>query len=360
MKAWTRLLQAASALAIVLASSVPTAAAAAAAAVEPGFVRSQAPGPISIPLRQHVPQRSELEHGPAGIRPRGRSRSSKEEVVHWANTHRMHLRQKYRLPDSSSPLRRDPQFDPTALTSPAKAEVRMSNYRHDSSWIARVQIGTPPRSYNLLVDTGSSDCWLGAEKFQLSNSTTFLQTPNAIFDVQYGSGNVSGIMGHDVVRMGSGDVTFVSEKQAIAVASKITSSLSTSPQVAGIMGFAFESLAGVDAPPFWLQANISERRFGIYLQRQLTSLLNVSPDIFAPGGTLTLGGINSSLFVAGSENAVEVLERSYWLVLLDGLSAGNQQVNLSGQQRAAIDTGTTLIGGPDEVIAEMYSKIPGA
>ncbi|KAE8207609.1 hypothetical protein CF319_g9597, partial [Tilletia indica] len=219
----------------------------------------------------------------------------------------------------------------------------MTNYRHDSSWLARVRIGTPPAWYTVIVDTGSSDCWLSTDHFKVENSTTFVPTPDAVFDVQYGSGNVSGIIGHDIVSMGSGDVLFVSEKQVIAIADKVTSSLKQSPLVSGIMGFAFESLAGVNAPPFWLQANISDRRFAIFLERQLTSLTDVSPEVFAPGGSLTLGGVNSSLFIAGSENPIQVLERSFWLILLDGLSIGNQQVKLGDQRRAAIDTGTTLI-----------------
>ncbi|KAE8231371.1 hypothetical protein CF326_g3614 [Tilletia indica] len=357
MKAWSRLLLAGSALAIAFSSSVHNVSAA-----EAGFIRAQAPGPIHIPLQQHIPPRPDplpFEYNAAPLRPRARSRATRKEVVEWANAHRSHLRHKYRLHDSStSPIRRDAAD--TGNASPTTADVRMTNYRHDSSWLARVRIGTPPAWYTVIVDTGSSDCWLSTDHFKVENSTTFVPTPDAVFDVQYGSGNVSGIIGHDIVSMGSGDVLFVSEKQVIAIADKVTSSLKQSPLVSGIMGFAFESLAGVNAPPFWLQANISDRRFAIFLERQLTSLTDVSPEVFAPGGSLTLGGVNSSLFIAGSENPIQVLERSFWLILLDGLSVGNQQVKLGDQRRAAIDTGTTLIGGPDAVIAELYSKIPGA
>lgn len=57
---------------------------------------------------------------------------------------------------------------------------------------------------------------------------------------------------------------------------------------------------------------------------------------------------------------VDVIDESYWLVTLGGLSANNDSISLGTSNKAAIDTGTTLIGGPDSVVSSFYSKIAGS
>ncbi len=58
---------------------------------------------------------------------------------------------------------------------------------------------------------------------------------------------------------------------------------------------------------------------------------------------------------------MDVVSQRYWLVTLGGLtSAGGANIDLHGHVRASIDTGFTLIGGPDEQVDAFYSAIPGA
>ncbi|KAK0527164.1 hypothetical protein OC834_004537 [Tilletia horrida] len=320
--------------------------------------------PLSIPLQHHARQSGAL----AGDEAHPGKRSRKDAAA-WANAHRAHLRAKYRLSSAPSSQRQQQQVRRRGASIPS-AGIGLTNFKHDSSWSGTVYIGTPPRPYELLLDTGSSDLWLSATRFNPADSSSFVRDDDAVFDVRYGSGNVSGFVGQDVVSMGrvpgqgpqtdQGHALFVSGKQTFAVATNVTSSINTGDLMAGIMGLAFESLAGTSAAPFWLAANLTQRTFGVYLKRQLTSLTDVSPSITGPGGVLTLGGVNTSLFIPGTENAVDVLERSYWLVNLDGLSVRGQQIGLQDLKRSAIDTGTTLIGGPDDVVAALYAKIPGA
>lgn len=74
-----------------------------------------------------------------------------------------------------------------------------------------------------------------------------------------------------------------------------------------------------------------------------------------------MGGTNSSLY-DGSINFVNLVKAQYWTVPLSGLgvSTGNT-IELSGSTaNAAIDTGTTLIGGPSSVLDQFYAQIPGS
>ena len=53
---------------------------------------------------------------------------------------------------------------------------------------------------------------------------------------------------------------------------------------------------------------------------------------------------------------------SYWILEMSELTVQGSAITLTSgsSSYAAIDTGTTLVGGPSDVIAEMYSKIPNA
>ncbi|KAF9473455.1 aspartic protease [Pholiota conissans] len=82
------------------------------------------------------------------------------------------------------------------------------------TYIASVGIGSPPTSYNLLVDIGSSNTWVGAGKAYVKTSTSFQTSANIA--VTYGSGSFSGMEFTDTVTLASG---LVISKQSIGVAS---------------------------------------------------------------------------------------------------------------------------------------------
>ncbi|KAG8687660.1 hypothetical protein FRC09_013366, partial [Ceratobasidium sp. 395] len=50
---------------------------------------------------------------------------------------------------------------------------------------------------------------------------------------------------------------------------------------------------------------------------------------------------------------------SYWLIPLTGLGVNGVNV-ISGIVNAAIDTGTTLVGGPPDAIAAIFAQIPNS
>jgi cathepsin D len=52
--------------------------------------------------------------------------------------------------------------------------------------------------------------------------------------------------------------------------------------------------------------------------------------------------------------------QSYWLIPMDGVQLnGTYAVPNVGTPNVAIDTGTTLVGGPPSVVAGLYSMISG-
>ncbi|KAG2368813.1 aspartic peptidase domain-containing protein [Suillus spraguei] len=84
----------------------------------------------------------------------------------------------------------------------------------DVGYIAVVGIGSPPTTYNLLVDTGSSNTWVGASsKYVVTRTSVNTGQP---VEVGYGTGSFAGTEYLDTVTLGSG-VTIT--KQSIGVAS---------------------------------------------------------------------------------------------------------------------------------------------
>ena len=88
------------------------------------------------------------------------------------------------------------------------------------------------------------------------------------------------------------------------------------------MGLAFQSVAHTGALPFW-QALLNSNQFtspeiSFYLTRYIT---NITAPPEEPGGVLTLGGTNSSLFTGNIEflNMSSSALQGYWSLQMSGI-----------------------------------------
>lgn len=54
------------------------------------------------------------------------------------------------------------------------------------TYVANVGVGTPPTTYSLIIDTGSSNTWVGASKRFVQTSST--QVSGLLSEITYGSG----------------------------------------------------------------------------------------------------------------------------------------------------------------------------
>ncbi|KAG8735154.1 hypothetical protein FRC12_018197 [Ceratobasidium sp. 428] len=93
----------------------------------------------------------------------------------------------------------------------------------------------------------------------------------------------------------------------------------------------------------------------------LTRFINVEgAGTQEPGGEFMMGGTNPDLYT-GDIDYVNIPnnQESYWLIPLTGLGVNGVNV-ISGIVNAAIDTGTTLVGGPPDAIAAIFAQIPNS
>jgi cathepsin D len=141
------------------------------------------------------------------------------------------------------------------------------------------------------------------------------------------------------------------------------------PPIAGLMGLAFTSIASTQAPPFWLAVANSTNSSNQLSSPDMSFWLSRNPKgrgtELAPGGLFTFGGTNTTLFSGEIEFLpLQLLKAfptySYWLLSLSTLTVNGKTVTKSVKALAAIDTGTTLIGGPEADVVALYDAIPGS
>ncbi|KAF9651450.1 aspartic peptidase A1 [Thelephora ganbajun] len=244
----------------------------------------------------------------------------------------------------------------------------------DTSYLGAIQIGTPPQSFNVVLDTGSSDLWVtdkacttcaqGTPSFNTAASTTFQRGQDATgqpvrVTITYGSGSVAGDLVRDTVVMGG----FQVQRQPWLLVDQTSASLLDGTD-AGIMGLAFSTIANTGATPFWQNlaqgGQLSTPEMGFWFTR-FSNDRNAQQEEF--GGIFTLGGQNQTLYKGNVEFlplVTNVGRQTYWLLTISGITVNGKSVTLPSGNIAAIDTGTTLIGGPSAAVQAVYAQIPGS
>ncbi|KAF7356632.1 Aspartic peptidase A1 [Mycena venus] len=304
------------------------------------------------------------------LRRRVHSRSVDDWGV-WAKNHREGLMAKYghttgtSKRSSGTNLYVPPSINLTKIAvirppeSPTKAGIPV--------FLAPLAIGTPPVSYDVILDTGSADLWVAGNTcttgcssvptFDSSTSSSFTDKGTA-FSIEYGSGEARGTLASDTVQMAGFSVS----NQVFAVVDQVSSGLLTSP-VSGLLGLAWQSIAASGATPFAQTLASGTSWDSPVMSFQLTRFLNQSKtQEFQAGGTFTMGFVNTTLYTGDIEFINMPVTNSYWILPITAITVqGNSVTVPSGTDSyAAIDTGTTLVGGPSDQIANIYAQIPNS
>ncbi|KAK7043133.1 hypothetical protein VNI00_008487 [Paramarasmius palmivorus] len=250
----------------------------------------------------------------------------------------------------------------------ATAGIPMVNQQTDASYFGTINIGTPPSPFNVILDTGSSDLWVATTScssctsdtplFNPSDSSS-LQTSSRTTRITYGSGAVGGQIVSDDVEMGG----FSIPQQTFLAVTSLTDGL-LDGSVSGILGLAFDTISSTRSTPFWQalanNGQLTEPDLSFWMTRFRGSNTRVSEEEF--GGYFTLGGTNSSLFTGDIEFLNTVGTPSFWLLSLRSLTLNNRSIAIQSGNAAlsAIDTGTTLIGGPTQDVEAFWNAVDGS
>ncbi|CAN0331261.1 unnamed protein product [Rangifer tarandus platyrhynchus] len=250
------------------------------------------------------------------------------------------------LEEQANRLSDDSASDPKLSTHPLRNAL-------DMAYVGNITIGTPPKEFRVVFDTGSSDLWVPSIKcispschthitFDHHKSSTFRPT-NRSFRILYGSGLMNGVLAYDTVRIGK----LVSTDQPFGLSLQ-QFGFDNAP-FDGILGLSYPSLAIPGTIPIFdklkQQGSISEPVFAFYLSNHKEN-----------GSVLMFGGVDHSYY-KGKLNWIPVSQTKSWLITVDRISMNGRVIGCEYGCEALVDTGTSLIYGPAELVTNIQRLI---
>ncbi|KAJ9604506.1 hypothetical protein H2200_011342 [Cladophialophora chaetospira] len=239
-------------------------------------------------------------------------------------------------------------------------ETTASPTQNDAQFLSPVQIGGQTLIMNF--DSGSSDTWVfntnlatssqqGHTIYDPTKSTTFSNAlQGSTFNITYGDSSfASGPVGVDEVDIGGATVS----AQAIGLPDTVSDSFATDSASNGLVGLAFSQLNTIQP------------------RQQKTFFDNVLPDLTQPlftaqlksgeVGAYEFGNIDTTAFTGQLATAPVDSSRGFWEV--DSATFTVQGVQGTGQiagGKAIVDTGTSLMLVPDDMVVAYWNTVQGA
>ncbi|KAH9988378.1 aspartic peptidase domain-containing protein [Russula vinacea] len=218
--------------------------------------------------------------------------------------------------------------------SSAPGNISLTAINPTFLWSGTIQVGTPGKEYSVLIDTGTADLMLfgpscptcqGHNTYDPSKSSSAndLKTP---FNLTYGFGNIVGDVFTDSVTIGGFEVS----NGTLGVTSEIGLNYNaTNFGADGVLGMGFQGL----------------------------SLYNSSSVIET---LLIVGGRDGSRYSGDLVyTPVDTGNLGFWHTELDDITINGNNTHIT-TLGAVIDSGSPLILGDRESIANIYAGIPGS
>jgi saccharopepsin len=215
---------------------------------------------------------------------------------------------------------------------------------------SEIALGTPPQSFKVVLDTGSSNLWVPSTecgsiacylhtKYDHESSSSYKKNGSA-FEIRYGSGELSGYVSEDTLQIGDLKV----KNQLFAEATSEPGLAFAFGRFDGILGLGYDRIAVNGMPPPFYnmveQGLLDEPVFAFYL----------SDTANGDESEVTFGGVNKDRYTGKITN-IPLRRKAYWEVDLDAITFGKQTAELDNTG-VILDTGTSLIALPS-TLAEL-------
>lgn len=294
----------------------------------------------------------------AGVHKMPLKKVSLSEQLAYANidTHVKHLGQKYMGIRPQSHV--DEMFKDTAIHEDGEHSVPVSNFLN-AQYFSEITIGTPPQTFKVVLDTGSSNLWVPSSecgsiacylhtKYDSSASSTYKKNGTS-FEIRYGSGSLSGFVSQDTMSIGDLKI----KDQIFAEATEEPGLAFAFGRFDGILGLGFDTISvNKIPPPFYNMIDqdlLDEPVFAFYLGDTNNGEGDESE--------ATFGGVNKDHYTGKLTN-IPLRRKAYWEVDLDAITFGDNTAELDNTG-VILDTGTSLIALPS-TLAELLNKEIGA
>jgi hypothetical protein len=233
-------------------------------------------------------------------------------------------------------------------------------------------VGSPAQTFLVVFDTGSGNLLLPSKEckdeactshslYDSSLSATSQQIAFAdkpvqpvaedgtrdIVTITFGTGEISGVYVRDNVCLGQGDMCCKAD--FVAATDETDEPFSLVP-FDGILGLSLPQMA--EGPAFSVLDALVES--GVLKE----SLFAVFLGNAAEQSEITFGTYNKE-HLASSLTWVPVTVPGYWQVAMDDIMVGDDELGICGdkQCQVAVDTGTSLLAGPSEVVDKLVEDL---
>jgi saccharopepsin len=250
--------------------------------------------------------------------------------------------------------RADIMFNAQAPKVDGVHPVPVTNFMN-AQYFSEITIGTPPQSFKVVLDTGSSNLWVPSQScgsiacylhstYDSASSSTY-KANGSEFEIHYGSGSLSGFISNDDVSIGDLKI----KGQDFAEATEEPGLAFAFGRFDGILGLGYDTISvNKIVPPFYQMVNqglLDEPVFAFYL-----------------GDTegeseATFGGVDKSRY-EGKIEWIPLRRKAYWEVDLDFIAYGDEVAELENTG-VILDTGTSLNVIPSS-LAELLNSEMGA
>jgi len=255
--------------------------------------------------------------------------------------------------------RQDPNTLRQQLSSSKSVNQTLIDVAYDSYYTGIIHIGTPPRKYVVLFDTGSEPIWIagtgckypdGTEcKFQkhcydVSESSTGKEL-NKNFTIEYGVGSASGKYVSDIIGLTSNQTGIETKKSFEFAYATELSQETENQQFDGIFGLAFSDFKTTNQSYIdYLRVNkvFDPPIFTIWLDRNATGK--------PLGGEIIFGGKDPAR--CGDDLVtVPVFKKPLWVFRIEKVLLNGQEI--SSGAYTVTDTGSTKL----RVLSAAYDQI---
>jgi hypothetical protein len=238
---------------------------------------------------------------------------------------------------------------------------------HKTAYYGKVHIGSPKQPLTVVFDTGSGNLMVPStychshactmhKQFNRKQSTTAEDIeadgshakPGAMRDqitVTFGTGEISGVFIQDDVCIGS-----VCTNMKFVGATSETDDPFSSFNFDGVLGLALPQMCqGAD---FGLMDQLVK---GNALRQNLFSVFLSDSDM--ESSEITFGAVKSEHMASEMFWAPVQKDSGYWQVQIEDITIDNKKQTLCNDCQVAVDTGTSQLAGPTDVINELSKRL---
>lgn len=238
---------------------------------------------------------------------------------------------------------------------------------HKTAYYGRVEIGTPRQALTVVFDTGSGNLMVPStfcrshactmhKRFDRKASVTAedIQADGALskkgglrdqITVTFGTGEISGVFIEDDVCIGSlcSNVHFVA-------ATDETEDPFSSFRFDGVLGLALPQMC--QGPDFSVMQHLVQSKA---LRQPLFSVFLSDSDM--ESSEITFGAVKKEHAASPMFWQPVSRETGYWQVQIEDITINNKKQSLCSGCQVAVDTGTSQLAGPTDVINDLSSRL---